>query len=122
MAILLIERARAKSITAPVIRTEIGGGRADFRPHDHGRANDTALAAARGSLAAPMDITEERTIGPVEPRRREHPEGLPLTMWGFAAIAAVHDLLLPDVRFVSVLALASNLLFLIACCRCCRRR
>jgi preprotein translocase subunit SecD len=65
MAILLFEKGKGEVVTAPVIRTEIGGGRVQIS----GRmttveANDTALLLRAGSLAAPMDIIEERTIGP----------------------------------------------------------
>jgi len=64
MAILLFEKGRGEVVTAPVIRSEIGGGRVQIS----GRmttveANDTALLLRAGSLAAPMEIIEERTIG-----------------------------------------------------------
>ncbi|HEY8907551.1 MAG TPA: protein translocase subunit SecD, partial [Rhodoferax sp.] len=65
MAILLFEKGKGEVVTAPVIRTEIGGGRVQIS----GRmttveANDTALLLRAGSLAAPMEIIEETTIGP----------------------------------------------------------
>ena len=65
MAIVLIEKGKGEVVTAPVIRSEIGGGRVQIS----GRmttmeANDTALLLRAGSLAAPMEIIEERTIGP----------------------------------------------------------
>ncbi|TMH78344.1 MAG: protein translocase subunit SecD, partial [Betaproteobacteria bacterium] len=65
MAILLIEKGKGEVVTAPVIRSEIGGGRVQIS----GRmttveANDIALLLRAGALAAPMEIIEERTVGP----------------------------------------------------------
>ena len=65
MAILLIEKGKGEVITAPVIRTEIGGGRVQISGRmSTVEANDVALLLRAGSLAAPMEIIEERTIGP----------------------------------------------------------
>ena len=67
-AILLIEKGKGEVITAPVIRSEIPGGRVQISgPHDDHRG-DRRGAPAAGSLAAPMEIVEERTVGP-EPGR-----------------------------------------------------
>ncbi|MCH2220105.1 MAG: protein translocase subunit SecD [Dechloromonas sp.] len=114
MAILLIEKGKGEVITAPVIRTEIGGGRVQIS----GRmttveANDTALLLRAGSLAAPMEIIEERTIGP-SLGKENIDKGFHSTMWGFAAIAVFMILYYQMFGLVSVLALASNLLFLVA--------
>ncbi|UCV29364.1 protein translocase subunit SecD [Ferribacterium limneticum] len=114
MAILLIEKGKGEVVTAPVIRTEIGGGRVQIS----GRmttmeANDTALLLRAGSLAAPMDIIEERTIGPSLGAENIQ-KGFHSTMWGFAAIAVFMILYYQMFGVVSVLALASNLLFLVA--------
>jgi preprotein translocase subunit SecD len=65
MAILLFEKGKGEVVTAPVIRTEIGGGRVQISGRmSTVEANDTALLLRAGSLAAPMEIIEERTIGP----------------------------------------------------------
>ncbi|MCX7153055.1 MAG: protein translocase subunit SecD, partial [Proteobacteria bacterium] len=65
MAILLIEKGRGEVVTAPVIRSEIGGGRVQITGRmSTTEANDTALLLRAGSLAAPMEIIEERTVGP----------------------------------------------------------
>ncbi len=114
MAILLIEKGKGEVITAPVIRTEIGGGRVQIS----GRmttveANDTALLLRAGSLAAPMEIIEERTIGPSLGAENIQ-KGFHSTMWGFAAIAVFMIIYYQMFGVVSVLALASNLLFLVA--------
>ena len=114
MAILLIEKGKGEVITAPVIRTEIGGGRVQIS----GRmttveANDTALLLRAGSLAAPMEIIEERTIGPSLGAENIQ-KGFHSTMWGFAAIAVFMIIYYQMFGVVSVMALASNLLFLVA--------
>ena len=65
MAILLIEKNRGEVVTAPVIRGEIGGGRVQISGRmTTQEANDTALLLRAGALAAPMEIVEERTVGP----------------------------------------------------------
>ena len=65
MAILLVEKGKGEVVTAPVIRTEIAGGRVQISGSmSTMEANDTALLLRAGSLAAPMEIIEERTIGP----------------------------------------------------------
>jgi preprotein translocase subunit SecD len=65
MAILLIEKGQAEVITAPVINEEIGGGRVQISGMDNVQeATDISLLLRAGALAAPMEIIEERTVGP----------------------------------------------------------
>ncbi|MEK9802753.1 MAG: preprotein translocase subunit SecD, partial [Curvibacter sp.] len=65
MAIILFEKGKGEVVTAPVIRSEIGGGRVQISGRmSTTEAADTALLLRAGSLAAPMEIIEERTIGP----------------------------------------------------------
>jgi preprotein translocase subunit SecD len=114
MAILLIEKGKGEVVTAPVIRTEIGGGRVQITGRMTSmEANDTALLLRAGSLAAPMEIIEERTIGPSLGADNIR-KGFNSTMWGFAAIAVFMIAYYRMFGLVSVLALGSNLLFLIA--------
>ena len=114
MAILLIEKGKGEVVTAPVIRAEIGGGRVQISGRmSTTEANDTALLLRAGSLAAPMDIIEERTIGP-SLGAENIKKGFHSTMWGFAAIAVFMILYYQMFGVVSVIALASNLLFLVA--------
>jgi preprotein translocase subunit SecD len=114
MAILLIEKGKGEVVTAPVIRSEIGGGRVQISGRmSTMEANDTALLLRAGSLAAPMDIIEERTIGP-SLGAENIKKGFQSTMWGFAAIAVFMILYYQMFGVVSVIALASNLLFLVA--------
>jgi len=114
MAILLIEKGKGEVVTAPVIRTEIGGGRVQISGRmSTSEANDTALLLRAGSLAAPMDIIEERTIGPSLGADNIQ-KGFHSTLWGFAAIALFMIVYYQVFGVVSVLALGANLLFLIA--------
>ncbi len=114
MAILLIEKGKGEVITAPVIRGEIGGGRVQISGRmSSEEATDTALLLRAGSLAAPMEIVEERTIGPSLGADNIR-KGFHSTLWGFVAIAAFMCLYYMLFGLVSVLALGSNLLLLVA--------
>jgi preprotein translocase subunit SecD len=114
MAILLIEKGRGEVVTAPVIRSEIGGGRVQISGSMSSvEANDVALLLRAGSLAAPMDIIEERTIGP-SLGADNISKGFSSTAWGFLAIATFMSLYYLLFGFVSVMALSANLLFLVA--------
>ncbi len=114
MAILLIEKGRGEVVTAPVIRSEIGGGRVQISGRMNTQeANDTALLLRAGALAAPMEIVEERTIGP-SLGAENIKKGFNSTIYGFAAIAAFMICYYMLFGVFSALALSSNLLFLIA--------
>ena len=114
MAILLIEKGKGEVVTAPVIRTEIGGGRVQISGRmSTTEANDVALLLRAGSLAAPMEIIEERTIGP-SLGAENIKKGFHSTMWGFAGISIFMIVYYMLFGLVSVIALGSNLLFLIA--------
>jgi preprotein translocase subunit SecD len=114
MAILLFEKGKGEVVTAPVIRSEIGGGRVQIS----GRmttveANDTALLLRSGSLAAPMEIIEERTIGP-SLGAENIAKGFNSVIYGFAAIALFMCAYYLLFGMFSTLALAFNLLLLVA--------
>ncbi len=114
MAIVLIEKGKGEVVTAPVIRAEIGGGRVQISGRmSTMEANDTALLLRAGSLAAPMEIIEERAIGP-SLGAENIKKGFHSTMWGFAAIAVFMIAYYVLFGLVSVIALAANLLFLVA--------
>jgi preprotein translocase subunit SecD len=114
MAILLFEKGKGEVVTAPVIRSEIGGGRVQIS----GRmttveASDTALLLRAGSLAAPMEIVEERTIGPS--LGKENIEmGFNSVMWGFIAVVAFICVYYMMFGVFSSIALAFNLMLLVA--------
>jgi len=114
MAIILFEKGKGEVVTAPVIRTEIGGGRVQIS----GRmttveANDTALLLRAGSLAAPMEIIEERTIGP-SLGAENIAKGFNSVTWGFLVIVAFMCVYYAMFGVFSSLALAVNLLLLVA--------
>ena len=114
MAILLIEKGKGEVVTAPVIRSEIGGGRVQISGRmTTEEANDVALLLRAGSLAAPMEIVEERTIGP-SLGADNISKGFHSTLWGFIAIAVFMISYYLLFGVVSVIALSANLLFLIA--------
>ena len=114
MAILLFEKGKGEVVTAPVIRTEIGGGRVQISGRmSTTEANDVALLLRAGSLAAPMDIIEERTVGP-SLGRDNIDKGFNSTRWGFIAIAVFMSLYYVVFGLISSVALGVNLLFLVA--------
>lgn len=114
MAILLIEKGRAEVVTAPVIREEIGGGRVQISGMDNIKeATDVSLLLRAGALAAPMDIIEERTVGP-SMGEDNIKRGMHSTLWGFAAIAIFMVIYYMVFGSISVLALGINLLLLVA--------
>jgi preprotein translocase subunit SecD len=114
MAILLIERGKGEVVTAPVIRTEIGGGRVQISGRmSTSEAADIALLLRAGSLAAPMEIIEERTVGPSLGRENIQ-KGFDATRWGFIAIIVFMSVYYVAFGVISSVALAVNLLFLIA--------
>jgi preprotein translocase subunit SecD len=114
MAILLIEKGRGEVVTAPVIRSEIGGGRVQIS----GRmttveAHDIALLLRAGALAAPMEIVEERTVGP-SLGAENIKKGFDSTIYGFTALSLFIIVYYSLFGVFSALALCANLLFLIA--------
>ena len=87
MAIVLVEKGKAEVITAPVIREEIGGGRVQISGRMTTReANDVALLMRAGALAAPMEIVEERTVGP-SLGAENIDKGFRSVMYGFIVLA-----------------------------------
>ena len=114
MAILLIEKGQAEVITAPVIREEIGGGRVQISGMANiQEATDVALLLRAGALAAPMEIIEERTVGPSMGEANIE-RGMHSTLWGFVAISLFMIVYYMLFGSVSVLALSINLLLLVA--------
>jgi len=114
MAILLFEKGKGEVVTAPVIRSEIGGGRVQIS----GRmttmeANDTALLLRAGSLAAPMEIIEETTIGP-SLGAENIAKGFHSVTWGFVAVAIFMCAYYMLFGVFSSISLAFNLLLLVA--------
>jgi preprotein translocase subunit SecD len=114
MAILLFEKGKGEVVTAPVIRSEIGGGRVQISGRmTTSEANDTALLLRAGSLAAPMEIIEERTIGP-SLGAENIAKGFSSVTWGFVVIAVFMCIYYMTFGMFSSIALAVNLLLLVA--------
>jgi preprotein translocase subunit SecD len=114
MAILLFEKGKGEVVTAPVIRTEIGGGRVQISGRmTTTEASDVALLLRAGSLAAPMEIIEERTIGPSLGADNIR-KGYDSVLYGFIAIAVFMCLYYWLFGVFSTVALAVNVLLLVA--------
>ncbi len=114
MAILLIEKGRTEVVTAPVIREEIGGGRVQITGMDNTEeARDVALLLRAGALAAPMEIVEERTVGP-SLGADNIAKGFNSTLYGFAAVALFMLFYYRAFGGIAILALTTNLFLLVA--------
>ena len=114
MAIILFEKGQGEVVTAPVIRAEIGGGRVQISGNmTTAEAADTALLLRAGSLAAPMEIIEERTIGP-SLGAENIAKGFNSVTWGFVVIVAFMCLYYMMFGVFSSLALGFNLVLLVA--------
>ena len=114
MAIVLFEKGKGEVVTAPVIRSEIGGGRVQISGRmTTTEANDTALLLRAGSLAAPMEIIEEYTIGP-SLGADNIDRGIHSVVWGMAVIAAFMCVYYMLFGVFSTVALGMNVLLLIA--------
>ncbi|MFN3439828.1 MAG: protein translocase subunit SecD [Acidovorax sp.] len=114
MAIILFEKGKGEVVTAPVIRTEIGGGRVQISGSmTTAEANDTSLLLRAGSLAAPMEIIEEFTIGPSLGADNIE-RGIDSVVWGMVAIAVFMCIYYALFGVFSTVALAVNVLMLVA--------
>ena len=114
MAIILFEKGKGEVVTAPVIRSEINGGRVQISGSmNTTEANDTALLLRAGSLAAPMEIIEESTIGP-SLGKDNIDKGFNSVTWGFLVIVAFMCVYYMMFGVFSSLALGVNLLMLVA--------
>jgi preprotein translocase subunit SecD len=114
MAILLIEKGKGEVITAPVIREEIGGGRVQISGRmTTAEANDVALLLRAGALAAPMEIIEERTVGP-SMGAENIAKGFNSNIYGFIAIALFIMVYYRMFGVISTVALGANIFFLVA--------
>ncbi|HEX4233596.1 MAG TPA: protein translocase subunit SecD [Caldimonas sp.] len=113
MAILLFEKGKGEVVTAPVIRGELGNRFQISGRMTTAEAADTALLLRAGSLAAPMEIIEERTIGP-SLGAENIAKGFQSVVYGFCAIAAFMCAYYLLFGVISTLSLAFNLLLLVA--------
>ncbi len=113
MAVVLFERGRGEVLTVATIQSELGS-RFQITGMDSPQgANDLALLLRAGALAAPMEIIEERTIGPSLGADNIR-KGFNSTLYGFIAIAVFMIAYYLLMGVFSTLALAINVLLLIA--------
>ncbi|MGE0330870.1 MAG: protein translocase subunit SecD [Ramlibacter sp.] len=113
MAILLFEKGRGEVLTAPVIQSELGNRFQISGSMTVNEAADLALLLRAGSLAAPMEIIEERTIGPTL-GAENIAKGFQSVAWGFAVIVAFMAIYYMVFGLISGIALAVNLLLLVS--------
>ncbi len=113
MAILLFEKGKGEAISVATIQSEFGSRfqiTGAFTPNE---TRDLSLLIRAGALAAPMEIIEERTVGP-SLGRDNISKGFHATLWGFTAIVVFMSIYYVVFGLISSLSLAVNLLLLIA--------
>jgi preprotein translocase subunit SecD len=113
MAILIFEKGKGEVVTAPRINSELGNRFQISGSMTAQEAADTALLLRAGSLAAPMEIIEERTIGP-SLGAENIAKGINSVIGGFVAVAGFMCLYYMLFGIFSALALGFNLLLLVA--------
>ncbi|HMT02139.1 MAG TPA: protein translocase subunit SecD [Burkholderiales bacterium] len=115
MAMVLIDNGKGQVVTAPFIKVEIGGGQVQISGGSMSveETTNVALLLRSGSLAAPMSIIEENTIGPAL-GKENIAKGFHSVLWGFTAITIFMVIYYLIFGIVSVISLAINLLLLIA--------
>ncbi|MEL0030302.1 MAG: protein translocase subunit SecD [Betaproteobacteria bacterium] len=114
IAMVLVEKGKSEVVTAPVVRAEIGGGRVQISGQmNTTEAHDTALLLRAGALAAPMEIIEERTVGPSLGADNIE-RGFKSTWIGFVALAIFIAVYYVVFGVISVFALSVNMMLLVA--------
>jgi preprotein translocase subunit SecD len=113
MAILLKEKGKYNVLSAPTIQSELGSTFQITGMGNAQNANELALLLRSGALSAPMEFVEERVVGP-QLGAENISRGLFSTVYGFIAIAIFMIIYYHLFGFFSVIALAANLLFLLA--------
>lgn len=113
MAIILFEKGKGEALTAPVIQAELGNRFQISGSMTVNEASDLALLLRAGSLAAPMEIVEERTIGPSLGSENIR-KGFLSVIGGFVVICVFMSVYYGLFGIFSSMALAFNLLLLIA--------
>jgi preprotein translocase subunit SecD len=113
MAILLKEKGKYSVLSAPTIQSELGSTFQITNMGSSEKSTELALLLRSGALSAPMEFVEERVVGP-QLGAENIAKGLYSTVYGFAAIAIFMIIYYQLFGFFSVLALACNLLFLLA--------
>jgi preprotein translocase subunit SecD len=113
MAMVLFEKGKGEVLTVATIQSELGDRFQITGQPTPQAAADLALLLRAGSLAAPMEIIEERTIGP-SLGADNIKKGFHSVVWGFAAIAVFMIAYYMLFGVISMIGLSVNLLLLIA--------
>ncbi|WPG37582.1 protein translocase subunit SecD [Variovorax sp. EBFNA2] len=113
MAMLIFEKGKGEVLTAPSINGELGNRFQVSGSMTVAEASDLALLLRAGSLAAPMEIIQERTIGPTLGADNIE-KGFKSVMYGFLAIMVFMCLYYALFGLFSSIALAVNLMLLVA--------
>ncbi len=113
MGMILFEKGRGEVLTVATIQSEFGAKFQITGQPSTDSANDLALLLRAGSLAAPMEIIEERTIGP-SLGADNIAKGFNSVIYGFCAIAIFMIAYYLLFGAFSVIALAVNLFLLVA--------
>ena len=113
MGMILFEKGKGEVLTIATIQGEFGSKFQITGQPTTESANDLALLLRAGSLAAPMEIIEERTIGPSLGAENIE-KGFKSLLIGFACIAIFMMAYYLLFGTFSVIALAVNLLLLIS--------
>ena len=113
MAVVLIEKGRPEVLTAPTIQSELSNRFQITGMSSPQEATDLALLMRAGSLAAPMEIIEERTIGP-SLGAENIAKGFNSVIGGFIVIAVFMCVYYMLFGLFSSIALSVNLLLLVA--------
>ncbi|MGQ0509528.1 MAG: protein translocase subunit SecD [Betaproteobacteria bacterium] len=113
MAIILFEKGKGEAVSVATIQGEFGSRFQITGMFSPTETNDLSLLIRAGSLAAPMEIVEERTVGP-SLGKENIDKGFSATQWGFVAIVVFMSAYYTLFGVVSSIALGVNLLFLVA--------
>ena len=113
MGMILFEKGRGEVLTVATIQSEFGSKFQITGQPSADSANDLALLLRAGSLAAPMEIIEERTIGP-SLGAENISMGFNSVVYGFIAIAIFMIAYYMLFGVFSVIALSFNLFLLVA--------
>ncbi|GAB5101041.1 MULTISPECIES: protein translocase subunit SecD [unclassified Caballeronia] len=113
MAMVLFEKGKGEVLTVATIQSELGDRFQITGQPTPQAATDLALLLRAGSLAAPMDIIEERTVGP-SLGADNIKKGFDSVQYGFAAIAIFMIVYYMLFGLISMLSLSVNLLLLVA--------
>ena len=114
MAIILFEKGHGQVVTAPVIRQEIGGGHVQISgAMTTIEATDTALLLRAGSLAAPMEIVEERLVGP-SLGQANIAAGFKASIYGFIVVSIFMMMYYEVFGIISAITLLFNVILIVA--------